>query len=258
MFIDVHAHLDDKAFHKDREEVLQRIKEAGIIVVNAGADIKSSYFSVELAEKYDFIYACVGVHPHDAAKVPKDYLRELEELAKHPKVIAIGEIGLDYYYEFSDRKIQQKVFLEQLELAESLNLPVVIHNRDAHQDTLNTLRKSAPIKGLMHCYSGSLELARELLKLGFYFSFGGVITFKNAKKPKEVASQLPLDRILLETDCPYLSPEPYRGKRNDPTRIPIIAEVLAKLRETSVQEIEDTTFSNFTKLFSLESDHLSY
>lgn len=256
MYVDVHAHLDDEAFDDDREQVIQRIKEAGIIVVNAGSDMKSSRFSVELAQKHDFIYACVGVHPHEAAKVNKGYIKELEDLAQHPKVIGIGEIGLDFYYDFSDRKIQQKVFLEQLELAKSLNLPVVIHSRDAHQDTLDILKKSVPPKGLMHCYSGSLEMARELLKLGFYFSFGGVITFKNAKRPKEVASELPLDKVLLETDCPYLSPEPYRGKRNDPTRIPVIAKKLAEFRHASAQEIEDIIYANFTRLFGAR--HLSY
>ncbi|NLZ54739.1 MAG: TatD family hydrolase [Thermoanaerobacteraceae bacterium] len=251
MFVDVHAHLDDKAFDNDRPQVLEKIKETGIIVVNAGSDMDSSRFSVELAQNYDFIYACVGVHPHEAAKVQKDYIEELKELAQNPKVIGIGEIGLDYYYEFSDRKLQQKVFLGQLELAKSLNLPVVIHSRDAHQDTLDILKKSVPSKGLMHCYSGSLEMARELLKLGFYFSFGGVITFKNAKKPKEVASDLPLDKILLETDCPYLSPEPYRGERNDPTRIPVIAKKLAELRHASAKEIEDINYANFTRLFQV-------
>lgn len=256
MFVDVHAHLDDKAFDDDREQVLEDIKKAGMTVVNAGSDLQSSRFSVELATNYDFVYACVGIHPHEAAEAPKDYLRELEELARYPKVIAIGEIGLDYYYEFSDRKVQQRVFLEQLELAKSLNLPVVIHNRDAHQDTLSILKKSAPIKGLMHCYSGSLETARELLKLGFYFSFGGVITFKNAKKPKEVAAKLPLENIILETDCPYLTPEPYRGKRNDPTKIPIIAAKLAELHHVSPQEVEDITYANFKKLF--DARRLSY
>jgi len=251
MIVDVHAHLDDKAFDDDRQQVLENIKETGIIVVNAGSDINSSRFSVKLAQKHDFIYACVGVHPHEAAKVPKGYLKELKELAQNPKVIGIGEIGLDYYYEFSEKNIQQKVCIEQLELAKSLNLPVIIHSRDAHEDTLNILKKSVPPKGLMHCYSGSLEMARKLVKLGFYFSFGGVITFKNAKRPKEVASKLPLDKILLETDCPYLSPEPYRGKRNDPTRIPVIAKKLAEFRQTSVQEIEDTTYDNFTKLFGV-------
>ena len=253
MFVDVHAHLDDKAFDGDREQVLENIRAAGMLVVTAGSDVETSRFSVELARKYDFVYACVGVHPHEAGKAPKDYLEELKELAKDPKVLAIGEIGLDYYYEFSERRIQQYVFVEQLELAESLNLPVIIHDRDAHQDTLSILKKSSP-RGLMHCYSGSLEMARELLKLGFYFSFGGVITFKNAKRPREVVSQLPLDKILLETDCPYLTPEPYRGKRNDPTKIPLIAQKLAELHQVSLQEVEDITYANFTKLFGLAAD----
>jgi len=252
VLVDVHAHLDDKAFDGDRQQVLENIGNNGIIVVNAGSDLETSRFSVDLAQNYDFVYACVGVHPHEAEKVPDDYMEKLKELAQNPKVIGIGEIGLDYYYDFSDRTKQQKVFAEQLELAKSLGLPVVIHNRDAHEDTLNILKKYAPIKGLMHCYSGSWELAQELLKLGFYFSFGGVITFKNAKRPKEVAAKLPLDKLLLETDCPYLSPEPYRGKRNDPTRISIIAKQLAELHNISLEELETITYDNFTKLFGAD------
>ena len=251
MFVDVHAHLDDEAFDGDRQQVLESIKEEGIIVVNAGSDMTSSHYSVKFAQENDFIYACIGVHPHDAQKVGKDYLKELEVMAENPKVIGIGEIGLDYYYDFSEREIQKKVFTQQSDLAKSLDLPVVIHDRDAHKGTLDILKEVRPAKGLMHCYSGSLEMAQELLRLGFYFSFGGVITFKNAKKPKEVASRLPLDRILLETDCPYLSPEPYRGKRNDPTRIPVIAKQLAELHQVSVQEIKKTTYSNFSRLFNL-------
>lgn len=244
MFVDVHAHLDDEAFDADRQQVLDRIKEAGITVINAGSDMTSSRSSVKLAQENDFIYACIGIHPHDAQKAGEDYLKELEVMAENPKVIGIGEIGLDYYYDISERETQKKVFMQQLDLARSLDLPVVIHDRDAHQDTLDILKEVRPAKGLMHCYSGSLEMAQELLRLGFYFSFGGVITFKNAKKPKEVASRLPLDRILLETDCPYLSPEPYRGKRNDPTRIPVIAKQLAQLRGITVDEIKNAAYSN--------------
>ncbi|HHX23895.1 MAG: TatD family hydrolase [Tepidanaerobacteraceae bacterium] len=251
MLADVHAHLDDKAFDDDRQEVLKNIKEAGITVINAGSDIKSSEFSLRLAQENDFIYACVGVHPHEAQKVKKDYINQLEKLANNPKVLGIGEIGLDYYYDFSDRKIQKRVFSEQIDLAKSLDLPVVIHDRDAHKDTLDILKDLRPLKGLMHCYSGSFEMAQELIKLGFYFSFGGVITFKNAKKPKEVVSKLPLDRILLETDCPYLSPEPFRGKRNDPTRIPVIAKALAGLKELSLDKVVETTNENLSKLFRL-------
>jgi len=249
MFVDVHAHLDDEAFDTDRQEIIKKIEEAGIIVVNAGSDMASSRFSVKLAEEFDFIYACVGIHPHEAKKVEKDYLTELEELAKSPKVIAIGEIGLDYYYGSSEKDAQQKVFREQIELAKSLNLPVVVHDRDAHKDTADILKNIKPERGLMHCYSGSLEMAQEFIEMNFYFSFGGVITFKNAKRPKEVAAKLPSDRILLETDCPYMSPEPYRGKRNDPTRIPIIAAQMAALRGVMLEEIERITYSNFNRLF---------
>lgn len=249
MFADVHAHLDDEAFDTDRQEVIKKIEEAGIIVVNAGSDIASSRFSVKLAEEFDFIYACVGVHPHEAKKVEKNYLTKLEELAKSPKVIAIGEIGLDYYYGSSEKDAQQRVFTEQVELAKSLNLPVVVHDREAHKDTADILKKVKPERGLMHCYSGSLEMAQEFIKMNFYFSFGGVITFKNAKRPKEVVAKLPSDRILLETDCPYMSPEPYRGKRNDPTRIPIIAAQMATLRGVMLEEIERITYSNFNELF---------
>ncbi|HHV83960.1 MULTISPECIES: TatD family hydrolase [Tepidanaerobacter] len=249
MFVDIHAHLDDEAFDTDRQEMIKKIEEAGIIVVNAGSDMASSRFSVKLAEEFDFIYACVGIHPHEAKKVEKDYLTELEELAKSPKVIAIGEIGLDYYYGSSEKDAQQKVFREQIELAKSLNLPVVVHDRDAHKDTADILKNIKPERGLMHCYSGSLEMAQEFIEMNFYFSFGGVITFKNAKRPKEVAAKLPSDRILLETDCPYMSPEPYRGKRNDPTRIPIIAAQMAALRGVMLEEIERITYSNFNRLF---------
>lgn len=251
MLIDAHAHLDDKKFDKDRQEVLSAIEEAGMLVVNAGADLKSSRFSVELARDYSFIYACVGVHPHDAKDVPEDYLSRLEAMAKEPKVVALGEMGLDYHYEFSDREVQKQVFREQIELAKKLDLPIVVHDREAHQDTLEIIRNSGITRGLMHCYSGSLELAKEYLDLGFYFSFGGVITFKNAKRPKQVAAKLPLESILLETDCPYMTPEPFRGRRNDPTRVALVAEALAKLRGISPKEVEEITATNARKLFGI-------
>lgn len=251
MFYDVHAHLEDEAFDKDRDEVIQKIKEDDIIVINASSHIKSSQLSVELAQEHENIYACVGIHPHHVEEAPKDYLKILEKLAAHPKVVAIGEIGLDYYYEFSNRQLQKKAFIEQLELAQSLNLPVVIHNREAHQDTLDIVKKHHKGKGLMHCYSGSFEMAQEFMKLNFYFSFGGIITFKNAKRPKEVAAKLPLDTLLTETDCPYLTPEPYRGKRNDPTFIPVIAKALAKLQNCSLETLKDMVFKNVKSLFEL-------
>lgn len=251
ILIDSHAHLDDEAFSEDIDEVLNNIRDAGILVINAGSDLDTSQTSVILANKNDFIYACVGVHPHEVQKTPKKYLEILEQLTSMPKVVAIGEIGLDYYYDLSDREIQKKAFAEQLNLAKRLDLPVVVHDREAHQDTFDILKSSGIKRGLLHCYSGSLEMAKEFMKLGFYFSFGGTITFKNAKKPKEVAKELPLDRILLETDCPYLSPVPYRGKRNDPTKVKIIAEALANLKGISPQEVEKVTYKNTVELFRL-------
>ncbi|HHY04240.1 MAG TPA: TatD family hydrolase [Thermoanaerobacterales bacterium] len=249
MFFDVHAHLDDEAFDEDRKEVIKDIQNAGICVINAGSDIASSEFSLDLADRYDFIYACIGIHPHEAKDVPVDYLDILRDLSKHKKVVAIGEIGLDYYYDLSDKEDQKKVFMEQLGLAKELDLPVVIHDREAHQDTLDIVKASGVKKGLMHCYSGSYEMALEFIKLGFYFSFGGIITFKNAKKPKEVVAKLPLESILCETDCPYLTPEPYRGRRNDPTKIPIIAQKIAELRDMDFHGLEMALEQNTRNLF---------
>ena len=251
MLIDVHAHLDDEQFDVDRNAVLKNIEEAGMLVINAGADLESSRFSVELARENPFFYACVGVHPQDAKNVPADYLAKLEQMAREAKVVAIGEIGLDYHYEFSDQKVQKKVFKEQIALAQNLDFPIVVHDRDAHQDTLDIIKASGIHGGIMHCYSGSFELAEEYLKLGFYFSFGGVITFKNAKKAKEVVTLLPLDRILLETDCPYMAPEPFRGKRNDPTKVAVIAQALGELRGISTEEVETATTNNARRLFGI-------
>lgn len=252
MFFDVHAHLDDEAFDEDRDEVIEKVNQQNIGVINAGATLETSKTSVDLSGDYENFYACVGIHPHEAGDVPDNYIEILEDLASYPKVVAIGEIGLDYYYDLADKDVQKRVFFEQLDLAKRLDLPVVIHNREAHQDTLEILKKSGIKKGLMHCYSGSFEMAQEFMRLGFYFSFGGMITFKNAKRPKEIASKLPLNRILTETDCPYLTPEPYRGKRNDPTMIPIIANQLAKLQGVSVKELEENININLKNLFGID------
>lgn len=252
MFFDVHAHLDDEAFDEDRDEVIEKVNQQNIGVINAGATLETSKTSVDLSGDYENFYACVGIHPHEAGDVPDNYIEILEDLASYPKVVAIGEIGLDYYYDLADKDVQKRVFFEQLDLAKRLDLPVVIHNREAHQDTLEILKKSGIKKGLMHCYSGSFEMAQEFMRLGFYFSFGGMITFKNAKRPKEIASKLPLNRILTETDCPYLTPEPYRGKRNDPTMIPIIENQLAKLQGVSVKELEENININLKNLFGID------
>ncbi|ADL06826.1 TatD family hydrolase [Thermosediminibacter oceani] len=252
MLVDVHAHLDDEAFDGDRDQLLEEIKSQGIKVINAGTDLETSRFSLQLAREYGFVYACVGVHPHEASRVPADYLDALREMARDPKVVAIGEIGLDYHYNFSPGDVQKEVFEEQLSLARELGLPVVVHSREADCDTLEILKKSGVRKSLMHCYSGSPEMAAELAELGFYFSFGGPLTFKNAAKTREVAAGLPRDRVLIETDCPYLTPEPFRGKRNDPTRLPYIAAALAQIWRVPVEEVVEITCRNAVSLFNID------
>lgn len=256
MFIDSHAHLDDERFDEDREILIESLKENNIdLVFNIGADIKSSKASVQLAKKFENIYAVVGVHPHDAKDVEEDYLDILRELSKEEKVVAIGEIGLDYYYDNSPRDIQKKVFKEQLDLAKKLDLPVVIHTRDAAQETFDILKEAAEgekLRGIMHCYSGSVEMAMEYIKLGFYISLGGPVTFKNSKVAKEVAKAIPLDRLLIETDCPYLTPEPYRGKRNEPKYVKYTAEAIAELRGISVEEVAKATSENAKTIFGIK------
>lgn len=252
VLVDAHAHLDDAAFDGDREELLKRIKEQGIIIINAGSDLESSRVSLELAQNYNFVYASVGIHPHQASKVSIDYINWLRDLAKHPKVVAVGEIGLDYHYNFSPKEVQKKVFEAQLSLAKEMDLPVVVHSREALGDTLEILKKSGVKKGLMHCYSGSLDEAWAFLDLGFYFSFGGVLTFKKAEDVRKVVAGLPKERVLIETDCPYLSPEPFRGKRNDPTRLVYIVQALADIWGISEGEVVKITKNNAKELFGIE------
>lgn len=253
MLIDSHAHYDDRAFAADRDAVLSSLPAAGIAaLINAGSDIPSSEKSLALSARYAFVYATVGVHPHESARAPADYLDKIESLSKNPKAVAIGEIGLDYHYNFSPRDIQKQVFDAQLSLAEKLNLPVVIHEREAIADTLDILRAHPKASGVMHCFSGSLEVAKILLNRGFYISFGGVLTFKNAVNAPKVALYTPPDRILLETDCPYLTPVPHRGKRNDSRFLPLIAQKLAQIRGISPQEVADITTSNACTLFNIK------
>lgn len=251
--IDTHAHLDDSRFDKDREKVIKRTFEDGIkLVINIGCDLMTSKTSVEFAEKYKQIYAAIGVHPHDAGRtLPYYMVEEFERILKHPKVVAIGEIGLDYYYDHSPRSVQKEIFLEQLNLAKRARLPVIIHVREAFGDFLEIMRREGlePIKGVMHCYSGSLEVAYECIEMGFYISFAGPVTFKNAKNLKEVAKKLPLDRILIETDCPYLSPEPNRGKRNEPLYVKYVAEEIANLKDISLEKVANATYKNALDLF---------
>jgi len=256
MLIDSHAHLDDKRFDADRDMLINSLKENDVdLVLNIGADIKTSQASVDLAEKYDNIYAVVGVHPHSAKDLEGSDLSELRALAEQEKVVAIGEIGLDYYYDNSPRNIQQKWFKKQIELAQELDMPIVIHSRDATQDTFDILKEASnkkELRGILHSYSGSYEMAQEYIKLGFYIAIGGPVTFKNARVSREVAAQIPLDKLLIETDSPYLTPEPYRGKRNEPMYVKYVAEKIAEVRGTTYEEIANKTTQNLLRLLDLE------
>lgn len=247
MLIDTHAHLDSRKFDDDREEVIRRAREAGIdIIVNIGFNRKTIPSTMALAEQYPYIYAAVGWHPTDAEdmKLEED-LAWIEELCSHPKVVAIGEIGLDYYWD-TPREIQHIVFREQIRLARRLRKPIVIHNRDAHEDVVRILReeKAEETGGIMHCFSGSWETAKRCLDMNFDISFGGPVTFKNARVPKEVLARVPNDRILLETDCPYLAPHPHRGKRNESAYVSLVAEAAAEIKGISVSEMGEITSAN--------------
>ncbi len=249
---DTHAHYDDEQFSEDISSLLEDLPKNGVAnIVNCATDISSCEKSKTLAEKYDYIYFAAGIHPHESENAEKDFTDKLENFASHRKCVAIGEIGLDYHYDFSDRKIQLEVFEKQLILANKLNLPVIIHDREAHQDTLNLLKKYTP-KGILHCFSGSAESAREIIELGLYIGLGGAVTFKNAKKPVEVAKTIPLDKLVLETDCPYMSPVPFRGKRNDSSLIAYTAEFIAGLKNLNTQELIDITTANAKKIFEIQ------
>ncbi|NMA95354.1 MAG: TatD family hydrolase [Clostridiales bacterium] len=254
MLFDSHAHLDDKRFDKDRKEIIEGLISRGVgRVLNAGADMKSSLAGIELAKEYSHIYAAVGVHPHDVKTMEDCHLNELENMSKEKKVVAIGEIGLDFYYDNSPRDVQRERFIDQIDLADRVGLPIIVHNRDAHKDTLDILRDNRHKLhgGVMHCYSGSAEMLKDFLDIGFYISLGGPVTFKNARKPVEVAKQVPLDKLLIETDCPYLTPHPFRGKRNDPGYVGLVAEKIAKIRDIPLEKIARVTFENASKLFRI-------
>ena len=249
---DSHAHYTDKAFNDDRENMLGSLRESGICgVINCGADIESSVFSVELANKYDYIYAACGIHPEEADKIPENYIEILKNLARNEKCVAIGEIGLDYYWRQDTKEKQKELFENQILLSKELDLPIIVHDREAHGDTLEILKKHKP-KGVLHCFSGSPETAEEILKLGMYIGLGGALTFKNARKAVEVAEMLPLDRLLLETDCPYMAPVPFRGKRNYSGYIPYIAEKVAEIKGIDPQTVLDITSENAKNLFDLK------
>ena len=255
--IDSHAHLDDAQYDDDRAEMLARARAAGVVqVVNVGYDLPSSGRALALAAEYDFIFAAVGVHPHEVRELPPDYLERLREMCRRPGVVALGEIGLDYYRDLSPREVQRKVFREQLALARELDLPVIIHDRDAHGDVLDILRKDGvgPAGGVMHCFAGSLEMAAACMEMGFYISFAGPVTYPNARRPKEVAAAVPLERLLVETDAPYLAPQVHRGKRNEPAYVRHVAEQIAALRGIAVEELARATTANARRLFGLPGE----
>ena len=253
MLFDTHAHMDDRAFDTDREELLSALPGQGLaLVMNPGCSLESSRNAVRLAKEYDYIYAAVGSHPDAADEVDEAVLEEYRKLCKrNPKVKAIGEIGLDYHYEDIPRDIQLKAFRAQMELARELGLPVIVHERDAHEDGMAVVREFPEVTGVFHCYSGSAEMARQLVDRGWYIGFTGVLTFKNARKAIEVASSIPLERIVLETDCPYMAPEPFRGRRNDPGKLYRMAEKLAEIRGLSMEEVQAVTVENGKRLYRI-------
>ncbi|MBW8351010.1 TatD family hydrolase [Bacillus sp. IITD106] len=255
MLFDTHVHLNDDQYADDLDEVIALAKNSGVeYMVVVGFDRKTIQKALEIINEHAFLYASVGWHPVDAIDMTDDDLQWLEEVAAHPKVVALGEMGLDYHWDKSPKEIQKEVFRKQIRLAKKINMPIIIHNRDATQDIIQILREehAEEVGGIMHCFSGSAEVAKQCLDLNFYISLGGPVTFKNAKKPKEVAIQVPLDRLLIETDCPYLAPHPYRGKRNEPSYVRLVAEQIADLKGISLEEVAQITTANAKKVFGID------
>ena len=255
MLFDSHAHLNDARFDEDREALIQKLQEEHVdLVLNPGADIETSISSVELANKYDFIYAAVGVHPHDVKDLDDTAIDTLRKLAtENEKVVAIGEIGLDYYWNTENKDLQKQAFIKQIELANKLELPIVIHSRDAFIDTIDIIKNHKVNKaGIFHCCQQNQELVRQALQLGYYISFAGPITFKNSKNAPAIIDMIPLDKMLIETDSPYLSPEPHRGQRNDCRNVKYVAKKIADLKGISVEEVAKQTYENAMKIFEIE------
>ena len=254
MLFDTHAHMDDQSFDADREALLASLPQQGIgLVMNPGCSLEASRNASALSQKYDYIYAAVGSHPDAADEVNGEVLETYRMLCKqNSKIKAIGEIGLDYHYEDIPREIQQKAFRMQMQLARELALPVIVHEREAHEDGMKIVEEFPEVTGVFHCYSGSAEMAKILVKKGWYIGFTGVLTFKNARKAVEVAASIPLDRIVLETDCPYMAPEPFRGRRNDPGKLYRMAEKLAEIRGLTVEEIHAITMENGKRLYRID------
>ena len=251
---DTHAHLSDEAFDQDRHELIPRLYESGVTrIIDVACDVRTAENTVALLDRYPFIYGTVGMHPHDVKYMDNALMDRIAALLAHPKMLALGEIGLDYHYDFSPREDQKKWFAEQLDLAKQLGYPVTLHIREAFGDCMDILRAHRDgLRGVMHCYSGSVETAYECLDLGLSFSFGGAVTFKNAKKPVEVVRMLPAESILLETDCPYMTPVPHRGERNDPSFMRLTAEKIAEIRGVSAEEIAELTYRNANAVFGIK------
>lgn len=255
MLFDTHAHLDDDRFDKDRDETIIQCQRDGVeLILNAGSNIETSVKAIALSKKYEFIYAAVGVHPHDAAEMDEETVGVLAALAGNRKVRAIGEIGLDYHYDLSPRDVQKQRFVEQIDLARQLKLPIIVHDREAHGDVMDIFKKTRikEVGGVLHSFSGSAEMALECIKLGLYISISGPVTFENARKTVEAVKQVPLDMLLIETDSPYLTPVPYRGKRNYPGYVRLVAEKIAEIKGISFEEVARQTLENGKRLFGIE------
>ena len=253
MIFDTHAHYDSGAFNADRFEILASMPEKNVgLIVDPGCDLESSLDAIALAERYDFVYAAVGWHPEDIDKLTEDGFLQMERLIGHPKCVAVGEIGLDYYWDAEHKDEQKALFIRQIELALRLDKPIIVHDREAHGDCLETVCRYPGLRGVFHCYSGSAEMAAELLKRGWYLGFDGPITYKNARKAIEVLEMCPLERMVIETDSPYLTPVPNRGKRNDSSNLKYVIEKIAEVKGLSPLEVEKATFENGKRLFGLE------
>lgn len=254
MLFDTHVHLNVEQFEGEVAETIERAKEAGVDYMTVvGFDRETIPKAIELAETYDFIYAAVGWHPVDAVDMTDEDLAWIEELADHPRVVALGEMGLDYHWDKSPKDVQKEVFRRQIHLAKKVNMPIIIHDREAHDDIVDLLEEenAGEVGGIMHCFGGTVETAKRCMDMNFYISFGGPVTFKNAKLPKEVSREIPMDRLLVETDCPFLAPHPYRGKRNEPAYVKLVAEKIAELKEIPYEELAEQTTKNAKQLFRL-------
>lgn len=256
MFIDTHVHLNADQYEEDLQEVIDRALEAKVErMVVIGFDRKTIDRTMQLIEQYDFVYGVIGWHPVDAIDCTQQDLEWIEQLASHPKIVGIGETGLDYYWDKSPKDVQQELFRKQIQLAQKINLPIVIHNRDATGDVVQILREenAASVGGVMHCFSGSVETARECIAMNFMISLGGPVTFKNARLPKEVATEIALEHLMIETDAPYLAPHPHRGKRNEPAFVPLVAEEIARLKGLTIEEIAQATTTNAKNFFGIDN-----